>query len=586
MKAKYLFLLSLFTLSLLGCKKYEIGYDGQVNFSSYRLEPASHPGLQETVNGIIEGKTVYIRVPNSVNINQAKPSFSSSSEQAIVYLNDKVQESGVSIVNMSDTLDYRIASPSDMGFMQVIALRNAAIVSFGFYATDNENILFRDYIAKFDGLNIQVDLPVDADITRLVARYKTTDGAVVSVNGVPQNSQQSANDFTQEVTYEVTDTETTAPEKFVVNIGRLTAPEWLEIPLGAIKDFRVGEIRMALNPINNQPAIIFSRHTSDGDGSRKAVVSQFDGSQWNILGPNDGISAGRVDVPAIAIDNNGIIYATYKDYQTVGDSVQYASTQKYENQKWSYLNKPQGNAHRVNYLHIETNANNIPLLAYAAARAESGAANRSPQSAFFNNNDWQYRAIDASPATLYTRIRKGRDNKVYYAVMDGISTTRKPTIYRLNDASLIWERVGTALISPSPSIVGANLMDVEASEAGEVYMVFQSQANTDKKSYVMKYDGNSWRQIGAEISHTAAGSAQRDNIAIALHPNGTLYFAYGDDNGIKVTTFDKNTQNWTPAKSISAVNGDKLTLRISEDGIPFLATVVDGSIKVYRYDIP
>ncbi|QBQ40399.1 hypothetical protein E2P86_04220 [Sphingobacterium psychroaquaticum] len=582
----YLFLLSVLALSVLGCKKYEIGYDGEVRFTSYSLEPTAHPGLAAPVHGTIDGNTVYIRVPNSVNINQAKPSFQSSSEQAIVYLDNKVQESGVSVVNMSDTLNYRIASPNDMGFVQVIALRNAAIVSFGFYAADNENVLFRDYVAKFDGLHITVDLPIDADVTKLVARYKTTENAVVKVNGTVQTSQKSANDFNQEVIYEVTDAETIAPEKFVIKIGRLTAPEWLEMPLGPVGDFTVGEVSMALNPLTNQPAILFTRSASDGDKTRKAVAAQFDGATWKLLGTQDGISAGRTDAPGIAIDDNGIIYASYKDYETQNDSVQYASIQKYENNSWKYLNKPQGTAHRVNYLHIATNASNIPVLGYSAARAEAGAANRSTVSAFFTNGAWSTRMIDAAPATLYTRVRKGRDNKVYYAVMDGISTTRRPTIYRLNDNSLMWERVGTAMITPSPTVYGANLMDVEASEAGEVYVVFQSQANADKKSYVMKYDGATWRQIGSEISHNASGNSTRDNIALAIHPNGILYFAHSDANGIKVMTFDPLTQNWTPAKTISTVNGDKLTLRIADDGIPFLATVVDGKVKIYRYDIP
>lgn len=586
MKATYLFLLSLFALSILGCKKYEIGYEGQVRFNSYSLEPASHPGLAAAVNGVIDGDHIYIRVPNSVNINQAKPSFTSSSDQSIVYIGDKVQESGVSEVNMTDTLTYRIASPTDMGFMQVVALRNAAIVSFGFYAADNDNVLFRDYVATFDGLNITVNLPVDADITKLIARFKTTEGATVKVGGVAQLSQQSVNDFSAEVTYEVTDAETSSPEKFVVKIGRLTAPEWLEMPLGAISTFDVNAVAMTLHPVTNLPIIIFDRSSSDGDKTQKAVVSQLEGGEWRILGAQDGMSPGRTADPAVAVDAQGIIYAGYKDYEPVDGATQYASVQKYENGAWTYLKGPQSMAHRVNYLSMETSSGGVPLLAYSAAFADAGAVRRSAQSAYFSNNEWLYRSLDATPATNFTRVRKGRDGKVYYAVMDGISTPRRPTVYRLNESTYTWEVVGNSFITPSSSVFGATVIDVDASESGEVYIVFQSQANTDKKSYVMKYDGNSWRQIGSEISHIAPGNAQRDNIALAVHPNGTLYFAHGDTNGIKVTTFDTNTQNWTAAKSLTNVNGNKLTLRISNDGIPFLATVVDGKVKVYRYDIP
>lgn len=586
-QAIYLFFLSTICLSFSACKKYEVGYDGKAVFSSYTLEPSSNPDLTKQVKGVIEGNNVYIRIPNSVNINNAIPSFTVD-DQAIVYIDKKVQQSGITPVDLSDTVQYRIATPTDMSMVKVHALRNAAIVSFGFYAEDNDGILFKNYIGTFNGLKIQVNLPTDADLSKLVARFVTTSGAVVKVGGVTQTSSQSINNFTTDVTYQVTDTETIVPEDFVVSIGRLTAPEWIDILSSNIAAYIVGEVSLAINPTSNYPVIIFGRTAADGDGTRKAVVSSYDGKLWSIVGDAQGISLGRTETVGIAIDDNGVLYAAYKDYATTGTALltQYASVQKYSDGNWSYLIGPNSNAQRTNYLHIATTQSGMPVIGYAAARAEGGVANRSTQSALFINNAWSLRSIDASPATLYTRIRKGRDNKVYYAVMDGISTTRKPTIYRLNETSLNWEVVGTAMVSPDASVVGAAVMDVDAAENGEVYMVFQSQATTNKMSYVMKYNGTSWRQIGDAISHTATSNSQRDNIALAVHPNGTLYFAHGDANGLKVQTFNNNTQNWNPAITIQAGVPDKITMRISEEGIPYIATVTDTKLKVFKYDIP
>ena len=584
-QAIYLFFLSTICLGFAACKKYEIGYEGKATLSSYTLETSSNPGLAKQVKGVIEGNNVYIRVPNSVNLNAAIPSFTVD-DQAIVYINNTVQQSGITPVDLSDTVAYRIATPTDMAMVKVHALRNAAIVKFGFYAEDNDGVLFRNYEGAFNGLKIQVNLPTDADVSKLVARFTTTTGAVVKVGGVTQTSGQSSNNFTTDVTYQVTDTETIVPEDFVVSIGRLTAPEWTDILSSNIAAYTVGEVSLAINPVSNNPVIIFSRTAADGDGTRKAVVSSYDGKTWSIVGDVQGISRGRVEAIGIAVDDNGTMYAGYKDYETLGDSVQYATVQKYNEGKWSFLIRPQSTAQRVNYFHIATTKSGMPVIGYAAARAEGGVANRSTQSALFMNNTWSLRSLDASPATLYTRIRKGRDNKVYYAVMDGISTTRKPTIYRLNETSLNWEVVGTALVSPDASVVGAAVIDVDATENGEVYMVFQSQATTNKMSYVMRYNGTSWRQIGDAISHTATSNSQRDNIALAVHPNGTLYFAHGDANGLKVQTFNTNTQNWNPAKTIQTGVPDKITMRISEEGIPYIATVTDTKLKVFKYDIP
>ena len=584
-QAIYLFFLSTICLSFSACKKYEIGYEGKAVFSSYTLEPSSNPGLAKQVKGVIDGSNVYIRIPNSVNINSAVASFTVD-DQAIVYIGKNVQQSGVTPVDLSDTVQYRIATPTDMGMVNVHALRNAAIVKFGFYAEDNDGVLFKNYEGVLNGLKIQVNLPSDADVSKLVARFVTTTGAVVKVGAQTQTSGQTINNFTTDVIYQVTDTETTVPEEFVVSVGRLTAPEWSDIVSANIAGYAVAEVNLTINPINNNPIIIFSRGSSDGDGTRKAVVSSYNGTIWNFVGDPQGVSLGRVETVGIAADDKGTLYAAYKDYTTLGDSVQYASVQKYSDGKWSFVNRPQATAQRTNYLHIATTRTGMPVLGYAAARAEGGAANRSTQSALFTNNSWLLRPLDASPATLYTRIRKGRDNRVYYAVMDGISTTRKPTIYRLNETSLAWEVVGTAMVSPDASVVGAAVMDVDASENGEVYMVFQSQATTNKMSYVMRYNGTSWRQIGDAISHTATSNAQRDNIALAVHPNGTLYFAHGDANGLKVQTFNTSTQNWNTAKVLQTGVPDKITMRISEEGIPYIATVTDGKLKLYKYDIP
>ncbi len=86
--------------------------------------------------------------------------------------------------------------------------------------------------------------------------------------------------------------------------------------------------------------------------------------------------------------------------------------------------------------------------------------------------------------------------------------------------------------------------------------------------------------------HDFTTSSQRDNIALAVHPNGTLYFAHGDANGLKVQTFNNSTQNWNPAVTVQTGVPDKITLRISEEGIPYIATVTDAKLKVFKYDVP
>ena len=121
---------------------------------------------------------------------------------------------------------------------------------------------------------------------------------------------------------------------------------------------------------------------------------------------------------------------------------------------------------------------------------------------------------------------------------------------------------------------------------GEIYVAYQVNSPS-YASYVMHWNGNTWKQFGDGIAQTTSSTATRDNIAVAVHPNGTVFFAYSDNNnGLVVRTFNEDTNNWNAPTQLTSKNGDKLEMKISADGIPYLSTIIDGGVKVYRYDIP
>ena len=66
---------------------------------------------------------------------------------------------------------------------------------------------------------------------------------------------------------------------------------------------------------NNAPYVVY-RDESSGGGS-KAIVKKYDGYNWVTPG-GAGFSSGQAEFTSMAIDNDGILYVAYKDYDNSG----------------------------------------------------------------------------------------------------------------------------------------------------------------------------------------------------------------------------------------------------------------------------
>ena len=577
----FLLVTSVFT----SCKKEEAFTDDMV-LESFSFEPPSNEGLSKTINATVEGKTIYIRVPNAVDIKAAVPTFKLNYDKSVAFIGSQVIESGVTAIDLSTPTTIRFSSESSLSEYNLVGLKSASILTFGFYAEDNEGVLFRDYPAKITKLDIDVELPVDADITELVARYTTSDGATVNFNGAPFVSNQTKVDYSAPVKLNLSDSEVEEDEIFTVNVGRLTAPVWSEVALPDYLTVNTTASSEEINPLTNQPYMMIHRSGS-ADLDRKAVIAKYDGEtkSWIALGSETGFSPTRVDAISMAFASNGDLYAAYKDYEATGRE-QYGSVMKFSAGTWSFVGSQQSSFNRVNYLSIKVDNNNIPYVGYIFARAAAPYLNRGTYLESFNNSAWTGTTFNPSTTGFWSRLVKGRDGVLYYIVMDLTSGSgvRKPSVYKqVNDS---WSLVGQMNVGPSTSNSGGLNIDLDATEDGQLYMTYQSNSPS-YATYVMHWDGASWKQLGDGIAQTTSSSANRDNVAIKIHPDGRIFLAYGDaNNGIKVTTFNETTGNWNPAALLTTSNGNKYEMRISEEGVVYLATVIDSKPVLFKYDIP
>ena len=102
------------------------------------------------------------------------------------------------------------------------------LLTFGFYAEDNEDNLFRDYVvSSVTGNAFQIELPKETDKTQLVARFTTSDNVTVTVAGVPQQSGVTKNNFSAPVDYIVTEGKTNA--RYTVTIANAADYVWTRV---------------------------------------------------------------------------------------------------------------------------------------------------------------------------------------------------------------------------------------------------------------------------------------------------------------------------------------------------------------------
>lgn len=572
------------SVSFFSCEKDKYELEDNIALNSFTLEPTSNPGLSKTIQGVIEDKNVYIRVPNAVDIKAAVPSFTTNSEKIVGFVGTKVIESGLTTLDLSSPLIFRLNSPNGLSEYNVIGLKSASILSFGFYAEDNEGKLFKDYPAVISKLAINVDLPIDADITSLVARYTTSDGAVVKHNGNIFASAATAVDYNEVVALELMDAEMEQPEVFSITVGRLTAPVWSEVALPDFFNVSTSAAKLEINPATNQPYVMIQRSGSP-DSIRKAVIAGYDIASkiWKSAGPTSGFSETRVDVISFSFNNEGDIYAAYKDYAT-GNGAQFASAQKFHNNKWEYVGGIQGSFDRVNVLSSQVDKNDVPYISYALARAAAPYATRSTIVQSFNNG-WTTNTIPEISTNVFTKLIKGKDDNLYLLLMN--VTNRKPSIFKLENGT--WKVVGNIYVGPAIANSAYGLdFDADVTEDGQVYLGYQAYEGTTYKTYVMHWDGTTWSQLGdgypAVVSNV---TTSRNNVAVKVHPDGRVFFAYGDGGqGLKVTTFNPETGNWNPATVVTTKAADKYELRITKEGIPYLVTIIDSKAVLFKFDIP
>jgi hypothetical protein len=164
-------------------------------------------GVSSDSIGTINGTAIAVTVPYGTDVTALVATFTTTGNSVAV--SGTAQASGVTANDFTSAVDYTVTAQDgttkDFIVTVTVALNPAkAITAFAFLSADNSAAaLSSDVVATISGTAITATVPYGTDATQLVADFSTT-GASVAVGSAAQQSDVTANDFTNEVDYVVT----------------------------------------------------------------------------------------------------------------------------------------------------------------------------------------------------------------------------------------------------------------------------------------------------------------------------------------------------------------------------------------------
>lgn len=468
-----------------------------------------------------------------------------------------------------------------------IVYGEAKMLSFGFYEEDNEGVLFRDYIIEnVASTTIRIDLPGDADKSKLIARFTVSEDDVVSINGVEQLSGVNVNNFTIPVDYLVT--EGTNNTRYTVTIGKLPDAVWSSL---AVSHIDVSTASMAVNPNTGEPYVAYVKSgASTSDYRLGAMKYTTDG--WQSLGAEAGISSGRPGDYCITFDETGKPYIVFGDYTS--SPAQRATVASYSNSTWSVL----GNnitAGLAAYASISV-VNGNPIV-FSMNNTNGSSDRRFLVYNTYTGSSWSSDtripgrpAVSGSAYASYNVRSKVYDNTVYVVV----TNINQPGIfsvytYKNGNWTTIYEGGETPLDEDSTSPHTYDLaFDID--REGNIYVAYSN--GNPYFVRVKKYTASTktWRTVGGGSLDVIDGNARYYDIAVS--PYGIPFVIYRNNSKYPViVALDSESQQWDTPIVLENVEAENLWIDFAEDGTGYLIYTRDAAesttnIVLYKYDIP
>ncbi|MNJ91439.1 putative glycoside hydrolase [compost metagenome] len=562
------------------CKKDQVMYGK--GFETFKFIVKDALNVETEYPGVISGDEIIVALPTEIDVTHLKASFTIDNPRTIVQVDTKVQESGISEQDFSQPVSYKVkAEDKSTRSYSVRIEKKIALQSFGFFKADNP-VLEEDYHAVIKGLTIDISVHETIDLTKLVARFQTTTGSTLKVGSISQESKVTPNNFGKPVVYTFTDAGLPDPLNFNVQLSFI-GPKWWMIGDKSMITSTTNGLKMAIHPFTKYPYIVYNRAGKDEKGvdlpdtEKKVAVISYTGTDWKYLGLASGISETRADLTNIAFDDEGTPYVGYKDYF---GTEQKATVLKFVNDTWTSVGDKNFSPMRVDKFSFTVGENNQPMIGASTFTAIPGFAKRAIYVSNFTAGQWaNITPAVASPLIGGVQVFKGLDGKTYMAVLDRNSSL---SMYKFQNNT--WNAIGPVGFRTSDNLPAYTSVIGAASAAGEVYIGYQTVISSERINRILKFNKATslWEELGS-----AGNSQGTEKYALAIDPKGKLYFAFANNFGLYVKTFNDETKNWNNQRLVVSGTIDEFDMQVSADEIPYIVvrTAADKKTAVYKYTI-
>lgn len=464
----------------------------------------------------------------------------------------------------------------------------AKLLTFGFYAEDNSDVLSEDYIvASLSSATVQIAMPAFVNKSSLVARFTTNDGNIVLIDGVTQISGATCNDFNVPVDYIVSNGKQNV--KYTITITKSSDMVWKELTKFADTEVYGGAV-MKLNPVNNMPYLAFKHRKAEVVDNKMAVV-KFEDGIWKPLGALSGFSDGEVGSSYLDMDfdTKGVPYAVFSDNSIVAatDAVKgAASMMKWNGTGWSYVGNKGLILAQSQNIHFAM-LNETPMVIQKNNRA--GAFERRELLVSTYNNGWTNGTVTSAGAQ-YTisdcNLASSGEDAYVIAVS---STNSMYSVHKYTNGQ--WKAILTESMEAGATHTYANGVKIAVSETGIVYTLTGDDAVTAGvyQGRLKKYDPSTsqWSTVGGNPLPLGFNLSSSTSIAIAVAPDGTPFVTYrdeGDQDYPKVIYLDNETKQWSTPIKLASVKSDDMNIVFSSTGVGYISFVdPENHVIVYKY---
>lgn len=494
------------------------------------------------------------------------------------------------MVLMTVALSLGLTSCSDGDDEPTVEPVAPELLTFGFYAADNAEVLSADYegVVSATDKTVKVTMPAFADKSSLVAKFTVGEGNTVTVNGVTQQSGVTANDFSVPVDYIVSNAEGTMNAKYTVTVENASNYAWSEVGRFNAVVPRGDNAIMRLNPVDNTPYVAFVTKSTPN----KVAVIKYDNGTFANVGSAEGesgkVTSGRY---SFAISNTGTPYYIYSD-ESITDPVKSAPTvMSFNGSAWTTVGQAGIAGFVPSKVQIGVIGNEV--IAPMVVNANNGSYVKREMYASIYNGNWSTNSLSTvGMASGVVESLTTTDNAAYlYSISAG---DYKYSVAEYKNGT--WTSLRSNYLedgaTQAPAVM-ADAASIAATNDGTVFVLTADDAEThntkDMRFRILKYspDTKEWTLLGGTTMTSIKADDSHISAKIAVAPNGTPFFAYCDYKGdklAKVQYFDNETKQWSAPEAVSAEPAESISIAFCDNGEAYICYVGnDSNIVLLKY---